>query len=147
MHKDLFLNSLNGLRKDVELYPDDASLWKMQGDIKNAPGTLCLHVCGNLKHNIGAVLGKSGYVRTRDLEFSKRDISKADILKEIDETIGVVGPVLENLKEENINLPFPDPAFGEGYTIASALTRLSWHLGYHMGQINYHRRILMQGNN
>lgn len=146
LYKDLFIKVLSDLRKDIELYSDEKDLWKLQGDIKNSPGTLCFHLCGNLKHNIGAILGGSGYVRDRNSEFTKRDLPKAEILKEIDETIEIVNSVLEKLKQENINLPFEDPAFGEGYTLGSALTRLAWHLGYHAGQVNYHRRLLTSGN-
>jgi hypothetical protein len=138
-YKDFFVYCLSSLKKDIELYPTEEELWKLSGDIKNSPGNLCLHLCGNLKHNIGAVLGGNGYIRVRDMEFSRKGVSKAELLKNIDETIEMISPVLENIKEEAL---FPNDFYGEGMTIASVLLRIAWHLGYHCGQINYHRRLL-----
>ena len=141
-YKELFINNLQSLRKDIESYENEEDLWRLESDIKNTPANLCLHLCGNLKHNFGAVLGNSSYVRTRDQEFSRKGVSKEDLLKEIDGTVKMITPVLDNLKEEDINNPFPNDFFGEGQTIGSVITRLGGHLGYHMGQINYHRRLL-----
>jgi len=146
-YKELFLKNLNSLRKDIDSYSNEKDLWSLKGDTKNTPANLCLHICGNLKHNFGKILGGGDYIRNRDAEFSKKDLPKAELLKEIDETIEIVSPVLNNLKEEDINRIFPDSSHGEGETIGGALTRLSWHFGYHAGQINYQRRLLTDKNN
>src|SRR5437868_11333119 len=146
-YKDLFLRNLNSLRKDIDSFSNEKDLWTFKGDTKNTPGNLCLHICGNLKHNFGKILGGGDYVRNRDSEFNKKDLSKAELLTEIDETIITVTPVLNDLKEEDINRIYPDDSREEGETIGEALARLSWHLGYHMGQINYQRRLLIPINN
>jgi len=133
---------LDNLKKEIAQYQNDSDLWKLTGDLKNTPGNLALHLCGNLKHNIGSVIGKNGYVRNRDLEFSKKNISKQDLLAEIESTTVIVIPILEDLTGERLAEEFPEASHGENQTVYDALIRLALHLGYHVGQINYHRRIL-----
>ncbi len=133
---------LDNLKKEISQYQNEEDLWKLTGDLKNTPGNLALHLCGNLKHNIGSVIGKNGYVRNRDLEFSKKNISKQDLLAEIESTTVIVIPILEDLTGERLAEEFPEASHGENQTVYDALIRLALHLGYHVGQINYHRRIL-----
>ena len=133
---------LDNLRIEISLYSDENDLWKIAGDLKNTPGNLALHLCGNLKHNIGAVIGNNGYIRQRDLEFSTKGVSKADILNEIESTAATVIPILDTLRDNDLWKPFPESSHGEDQTVYDALIRLALHLGYHVGQINYHRRIL-----
>ena len=133
---------LESLKKEISLYQNESDLWKLTGDLKNTPGNLALHLCGNLKHNIGSVLGKNGYVRDRDLEFSSKGISKAEILEDIESTTNIIIPILDSLTDDDLIEPFPEASHGEDQAIYDALVRLALHLGYHVGQINYHRRIL-----
>lgn len=141
----LFVSHLDTLKKELELYTNEADIWKIQGDVNNAPGTLVLHLCGNLKHNIGAIIGKNGFVRKRDEEFSKRDVPKAELIKEIEETQAIIEPILKNLTPEDLVKPFDSDQFNmedSQVNIAWVMSRLAIHLGYHLGQINYHRRLL-----
>lgn len=138
----MFVKYLNQLKDEVKAYPDDGSLWKLSGDIKNTPGNLCLHICGNLKHNIGAVLGKTGFVRKRDLEFSRKNVSKEELLKEVDSTIEMISPVINKLTDDDLKKPFPDDSFSQGGTTGEIILRVGMHLGYHLGQVNYHRRAI-----
>ncbi len=133
---------LDNLNKEISQYQNEADLWKLTGDLKNTPANLALHLCGNLKHNIGAVIGKNGFVRERDIEFSTKGISKAEILKDIESTTSTVIPILDSLTDDDLIEPFPEASHGEDQTVYDALIRLALHLGYHVGQINYHRRIL-----
>ena len=66
----LFKRDLGKLKEEVDSYQNEANLWIVTNDVSNSAGNLCLHLVGNLNHFIGAVLGDSGYVRQRDLEFS-----------------------------------------------------------------------------
>src|SRR5437762_14375414 len=93
-YNDLFLRNLNSLRKDIDSFSNDKDLWTLKGDTKTTPGNLCLRICGNLKHNFGKILGGGDYVRNRDSVFTKKHLSKAELLKEIDETITTVTAVL-----------------------------------------------------
>lgn len=137
-----FQKYLENLKKEISLYQNESDLWKLTGDLNNTPANLAMHLCGNLKHNIGAVIGNNGYVRNRDLEFSVKDINKQEILAKIERTTNVILPILEELKAERMAEQFPESSHGEDQTVYDALIRLAFHLAYHVGQINYHRRIL-----
>ncbi len=130
------------LEREISQYPSDAGLWKVSCDIKNPAGNLCLHLCGNLQYYIGAVLGNSGYVRHRDAEFSTKGLNKEELLSEIAKTRKAVTEALENLNPTALETTYPLEVFKDPMTIGYFLIHLSAHLGYHLGQINYHRRLL-----
>ena len=137
-----YLKYLENLEKEISLYQNENDLWKLTGGLKNTPANLAMHLCGNLKHNIGAVIGKSGYIRDRDREFSQTGTGKNEILAEIKSTAETVKNMLESLTPEQMSSHFPETSHGEDQSVYDALIRLALHLGYHTGQINYHRRIL-----
>ncbi len=138
----LFQRDLEKLKTEITSYNDEKKMWEVSGEIKNSAGNLCLHVCGNLQHFVGAVIGKSSYVRKRDLEFSKKNVPVEEMVKGIDKTLEVVKQTLNELKEEKLDETFPINVFGEEMTTGFFLTHLTTHLSYHLGQINYHRRLL-----
>ena len=133
---------LKKLADEISQYPNEDSIWIVKDGIKNSAGNLCLHLCGNLQHYFGAVLGKTGYIRNRDNEFAAKNISKVDILKEIEQTRNAVNETLENLKPSLLLKPYPEKVFDYPMTHMHFFTHLTTHLGYHLGQINYHRRLL-----
>jgi hypothetical protein len=141
----LFEKDLAALRSELEGYPDDASIWKVEPGISNSAGTLVLHLTGNLKHFVGAGLGKSGYVRDRDAEFADRGVPQRALLQRIDETRGVVAKTLAGLEDEALDRPYPGkgpPTLGDAPTSGAILTYMYGHFAYHLGQVNYHRRLL-----
>lgn len=138
----LMQRDLNKLEEEIKSYPNNAALWKTDGDIKNAAGNLCLHLCGNLQYYIGAVLGNSGYIRNRDLEFSAKGLSQKELLAEIVRTKASVIQTLKTLTPETLIQAYPAPVFDYPMTTLHFLIHLEAHLTYHLGQINYHRRIL-----
>ena len=138
----LYERDLKKLRAEIEAYPTDADIWKTGGEITNSAGNLCLHLSGNLDHFFGAVLGNSGYVRDRDAEFSRRDVPKAELLSGIDHTLTTVLSTLKTLSVEDLEEIYPIEVFGEPMTTGYFLTHLATHLTWHLGQINYHRRLL-----
>ena len=140
--KQLFTSDLEKLKKEISSYTDEMNLWKISGDIKNSGGNLCLHLCGNLQHFIGAVLGNSGYVRKRDAEFSKKNVPVKELVKEVELTITAVENTLNHLKEERLGEKYPRNVFGYEMTTEYFLIHLAAHMNYHLGQINYHRRLL-----
>ena len=140
--KQLFTSDLEKLKTEISSYTDEMNLWKISGDIKNSGGNLCLHLCGNLQHFIGAVLGNSGYVRKRDAEFSKKNVPVKELVKEVELTITAVENTLNHLKEERLGQKYPRNVFGYEMTTEYFLIHLAAHLNYHLGQINYHRRLL-----
>jgi uncharacterized damage-inducible protein DinB len=140
--KKLFNRDLNKLRSEIELYKDEKKIWYIEESIANSAGNLCLHLVGNLNHFIGAEIGKTGYVRVRELEFSSKDISKMELISKVEETIKVVDSSLDKLKEEDLEKEYPLLVFDKKTSTEYLLVHLSSHLTYHLGQINYHRRLL-----
>ncbi|WP_316786949.1 DinB family protein [Pedobacter frigiditerrae] len=140
--KTIFNRDLNRLKNEIEAYEDEANLWHIAGDTKNSAGNLCLHLIGNLNTYIGAGLGKSGYIRNRELEFSLKDVPKSDLLMMIEQTIKVVDESLSALKDEDLAQEYPTLVFEDKTSTGFFLIHLTTHLTYHLGQINYHRRLL-----
>ncbi|MEQ8474470.1 MAG: DUF1572 family protein [Marinoscillum sp.] len=138
----LFLRDLDRLITEIEMYPNNDSLWLKPEGINNSSGTLALHLAGNLNHFIGAVIGQSGYVRDRDAEFNDRDIPKTDIVNLLKETRTMLSDTFEAKNDELLGLKYPLEVFGQPITHGEFLIHLLGHLNYHLGQINYHRRLL-----
>ena len=133
---------LGAVRRSVEVYPDDASLWAERRGLPNAGGTLVLHVAGNLQHFIGAVLGASGYRRDRDAEFSRRGVSRDDLLAEIDAASEAVDLGMSAISDEAMAAPYPEAISGRAVATGDYLVHLASHLAYHLGQLDYHRRVV-----
>ena len=140
--RTLFTRDLQKLRKEIEQYKKEENLWKIADGIANSAGNLCLHLVGNLNNYIGKEIGKTGYVRNRELEFSQKDVSRNELLKKIDDTIQVVNKSLDNLDEKALAREYPILVFEEKTSTEYLLVHLATHLAYHLGQVNYHRRLI-----
>ena len=136
---------LRTLRREVEAYPDEPQLWKVAPGIANPAGTLVLHLVGNLQHYIGKQLGGTSYVRDRPAEFSRRDVPRAELLKEIDAAEKAVA-VLQRIGDGALKKDFPEPVGGSVLQTGELLVHLAVHLTYHLGQIDYHRRLITGQN-
>lgn len=141
---ELYERDLSKLREEIASYKDEADLWKLADGISNSGGNLCLHLTGNLKHFFGAVLGENGYVRDRDLEFADKNVPRSEMIAEIDVTKNVVLSTLAALTEEDLDKVYPIEVFGKPMTTGFFVTHLATHFNYHLGQINYHRRLVAQ---
>ena len=139
--KQLFAKNLDMLTKEISAYSDEEKLWVKEGEVNNSTGTLCLHLCGNLQHFIGGVLGNSGYVRDRQGEFSKT-LSRTELLAEIEQAKSSVEQALTKIAQEQLKENYPIEVFGHPMTVEYFLIHLQGHLNYHLGQISYHRRLL-----
>ncbi len=140
--KILFQRDLEKLRLEISSYKDENNLWVVDKNITNTAGNLCLHIVGNLNTYIGGEIGKTGYVRHRDLEFYLKNISQKELLTRIGDTIIVVEKALEMLKTEQLEEEYPLLVFDKKTSTGYFLIHLLAHLNYHLGQINYHRRLL-----
>jgi len=140
--KILFNRDLNKLKFEIESYEFEKQIWVIDKNISNSAGNLCLHLIGNLNTYIGAEIGKTGYVRNRPLEFSLKDIPKAELISKIEDTIEVINNSLDSLTEKDLEQIYPRIVFEKEMTTGFFLVHLSTHLAYHLGQINYHRRLL-----
>ncbi|EJG03445.1 DinB family protein [Flavobacterium sp. F52] len=140
--KTLFNRDLNKLKSEIESYHTESSIWTIDKNISNSAGNLCLHLIGNLNTYIGAEIGKTGYIRNRPLEFSLKNIPKSELVQKIEDTISVVNSALDNLTEADLEAIYPQIVFEKEMKTGFFLIHLSTHLAYHLGQINYHRRLL-----
>lgn len=135
---DLYIEQL---MTEIKSFPDNVSIWDTMPGIANSPGNLGLHIAGNLKHFVGAVMGKTGYVRERELEFSKKNLPVSEVLTELESARIIVSEVLSGLSEADMLQPYPAEFKGRTASINEALSHLFGHLTYHTGQVNYFRRI------
>jgi uncharacterized damage-inducible protein DinB len=140
------------MRRDLEILAGEVlampeeHLWRVTGSVINPVGTLALHMCGNLQHFVGAVLGGTGYVRNREAEFGTRDMSRDEILQKIEETRTMLATVLPSLPSDRLIEVMPEiPARYSGRSVGFFLGHLCSHLAYHLGQVNYLRRVLAPG--
>ena len=138
----LLTRELRAVRREIEAYPDDAAVWRAVPGLPNTGGTLALHVAGNVRHFIGAIVGGDGYVRDRDAEFSRRDVSRAELTSGIDAAIAAVERALESPRNDLLRGAYPEPIAKRSLSAADFLLHLVAHLAYHLGQIDYHRRMV-----
>lgn len=139
---DLYVRELIRLEEEIKEYIHDADVWKILPGTSNSGGNLCLHLCGNLRYFFGAVLGGDGYVRDRDAEFSLKGLSREDLLKIINETRSSVQNTIKTLSEDIMAKEYPLVILGKPHTTEFFLMHLLSHLSYHLGQLNYHRRMV-----
>ena len=138
----LFAKHLDTLSKEITAYDNEEALWLIDKNITNSGGNLCLHMCGNLQHFIGAVLGKTGYIRDRPAEFGDKNIPRKELLTQIEKTKSVIAKTLNKLDPETLDYEYPLAVFDKPMSKAYFLLHLLSHLTYHLGQVNYHRRLL-----
>jgi uncharacterized damage-inducible protein DinB len=142
----LLTREVDGIAREIEAFPDDASIWQVRPGVTNAAGNLALHIAGNLQHFVGALLGQTGYVRNREREFAQRSGTRREVLEELLRARAVVAQVLPSLPAATLettleaqSMPGPIPA-------QRLLMHMCAHAGFHLGQIGYLRRILTGEN-
>ena len=138
----LFHRDLTRVGTELSQYRDEQLIWAVPPGIANSAGNLCLHLIGNLNTYVGAELGQTGYVRQRDLEFSLRDVPRPVLLAQLNETIITVNRTLTTLDESVLDEEYPLLVFEKKTSTGYLLVHLATHLAYHLGQINYHRRLV-----
>ena len=137
----LFERDLNRLEQEVASFPSDQSLWVPRDGVHNCAGNLTLHLCGNLRHFVGHLIGQSGYERKRESEFTLKDLTRAQLITEIHATLKEVQHALEHVDTTLLDAAYPIEVFGKPMSHRFFLIHLSGHLNYHLGQINYYRRL------
>ena len=138
----VLIRDLKALHREIEGYGDERGLWALPTGVTNSAGNLAMHLTGNLRAFIGAQLGGTGYVRNRDAEFNKRDVPRTELLREVDEALAAVEHTMAKLSDADLAKPFPMPIGGATVTSGDFLIHLATHLTYHLGQIDYHRRVV-----
>lgn len=138
----LFHRDLDKLKEEIQLFHNEADLWSIRGHIPNTAGNLALHIAGNLQHFFGKVLGKNGYVRDREMEFGAKNVPLEELLRELDQAKMAVGGVLQTITPDELKAEYPVDVLGATWTTEKFIFHLFGHLNYHLGQVNYLRRML-----
>ena len=138
----ILVRELTSLRQEIEAYPSDADLWRVVPGISNPGGTLALHLAGNLQHFVGRILGGTNYVRNRDLEFSARGLSKAELVGKVNDAIAAVERTFRRLDQAALESEYPEAVAKVRLNTGDFLIHMASHLAYHLGQVDYHRRIV-----
>jgi uncharacterized protein DUF1572 len=130
------------LIEEVDQFKNEENLWKIQGEIKNSSGNLVLHIIGGLNYLIGTKLSNTGYIRNRDQEFIQKGIPRKELVAQLEKLIPLIKETLNALPGESIEDEYPilfdDAKRSKSYVLVQLLA----HLNYHLGQLNYLRRIL-----
>jgi hypothetical protein len=140
--KVLYLREIATLERELDLYPDDASVWKELPGLPNPTGNLFLHLAGSLQHFFGATLGNTGYQRNREAEFTKRNVSRHDLKQELSRARHGVIAAFEHLTEDRLTQVFPVQFADAPFSTRLTLLQFLSHLAYHLGQVDYHRRVV-----
>lgn len=112
--------------------------WQKPFPFGNSFGHLVLHLTGNLNYYIGAEVGKTGYVRDRDREFSEpKRIPKAEALAKFREAVATVVRTAQAQSPSDWAMFYTavrEEDAGNRFTI---FLRCATHLHLHVGQMNY----------
>lgn len=138
----VMMRDLESLTNEIEAYDSEESVWAVVPGATNSPGTLTLHIAGNIQHFIGSRLGGTGYVRNREAEFSRRDVKRSELLEEIGRARKALMTGIRALKPEQLRGEYPEKVGGVKLSTGQVLVHLAAHLAYHLGQVDYHRRIV-----
>jgi uncharacterized damage-inducible protein DinB len=139
---DLYQRDIDKLIEEINLFKKEKNIWKIKGEVKNPVGNLTLHLLGNLNHFIGRTLGNTDYIRKREDEFSVKNISREKLISDLVSLKEVITTSLGNLSDEDLKKEFPLKIRDEILTTELLLIYLLNHFNYHLGQINYLRRII-----
>jgi hypothetical protein len=133
---------INQVKLELELYQYEDRIWHIEHGIANSAGNLCLHLIGNLNGFVCGEIGKSGYKRNRPLEFTDKNVPRTAMLSQLESTKTCVASSLKLITEDMLEKDFPVQIFDTKYSYNRMLLHLATHLNYHLGQINYHRRLI-----
>lgn len=138
----LFERDLNRVINELALYQNESNIWRIEKNISNSAGNLALHLVGNLNTYIGKEIGKTGYIRNRELEFSLKDIARPVLIEQLEDTIVMIKAALATVTDEDLKKEYPLLVLSEMTTTEFLMVHLLSHLNYHLGQVNYHRRLI-----
>lgn len=138
---NFYERDIRKLIEEVNLFRNEEDLWRTQGSVKNSGGNLVLHIIGGLNHLIGATLAQTGYIRNRDQEFIRKGVARKELVTQLEELIPMINETLNALTREQMEAGYPIFFDKAGTSVSYVLLQLSLHLNYHLGQVNYLRRI------
>jgi hypothetical protein len=139
---NFYERDLRKLIEEINLFKNEEDLWKTEGSVKNSCGNLALHLIGGLNYLIGATLAKTNYVRNREQEFTQKNVARTELITQLEALIKMITQTLNALTPEQMEAEFPVFFDKPHASVSYVLVQLLAHLNYHLGQVNYLRRIL-----
>jgi len=139
---NFYERDMRRLIEEINLFNDEGNLWKTAGKIKNSSGNLVLHIVGGTNYLIGTMLAKTGYVRNRDQEFIIKDVPRNELVAQLEELMLMINKTLSTFDDERMEAEYPIMFDDMKVPNSYVLIRLAIHLNYHLGQVNYLRRVL-----
>ena len=139
---NFYERDLRRLIDEINLFRNEEDLWKTLGGVKNSAGNLALHITGGLNYLIGTNLAHTGYVRHRDREFTMKGVKRVELVTGLEALIPMIRATLTGLTPKQMEAEYPILFDDAKNSHTYVLTQLLAHLNYHLGQVNYLRRIL-----
>jgi hypothetical protein len=139
---NFYERDIRKLIEEINLFQNEENLWRTHGSVRNSCGTLALHIIGGTNYLIGTTLAHTGYVRDRDNEFTDRGVKRKDLVSQLEALIPMINKTLTGFTSEQMEANYPIMFDGATRSNYYVLIQLLAHLNYHLGQINYLRRIL-----
>ncbi|MEZ5418224.1 MAG: DinB family protein [Vicinamibacterales bacterium] len=137
----LFARDLARLVRQLDAF-DEARLWQVVPGVTNSAGNLMLHLNGNLREFVGRQIGGVPYVRDRTHEFSAKHVPRQELTGALTELASLIPGVIERTTDARWEEAFPENVLGGPLSHRHFVTHLYGHLNYHLGQIDYLRRVL-----
>jgi hypothetical protein len=138
----LFQRDLSKLIEELKAYSDERNLWRIDQGINNSAGNLTLHLIGNVKQFFGMDLAGIAFERDRDSEFVPSKLNREDLLQELEVLKKLLEQALVPMDPNKLGDQSKHSFLGHSMTVGYFLIHLYGHFNYHLGQINYHRRLL-----
>ena len=138
----LLVRELEGFRREIALFPDDESIWRVTPGVTNSAANLALHVAGNLQHFVGTCLAGGAYVRHRDAEFSTRGATRAEVDRQLQAAVDAVATGLDGLDDASLQRPMSGAPNRMVARTDMFLLHLVAHTAFHLGQAGYIRRVV-----
>lgn len=139
---DFYERDIRKLIAEVNLFSNEENLWRTEGSVRNSSGNLILHIIGGLNYLIGATLAHTGYVRDREQEFIRKGVERNILVAQLADLIPMINQTLNNLSPNDMEADYPIFFDKPNTSVSYVLVQLALHLNYHLGQVNYLRRVL-----
>ena len=139
---DFYTRDLRKFIDEVNLFKQEDNLWRTDGTIKNSSGNLALHIIGGTNYLIGTQLANTGYVRNRDQEFIIKGVPRKELVTQLEALIPMIQLTLQAHSDAQLDEEYPLMFDGAKRSKSYIFIQLLAHLNYHLGQVNYLRRVL-----
>ena len=138
----ILLRELRAIERELNAYANEEQVWALPPGLPNSGGTLALHAAANLQHFIGTVLAGTSHVRDRDAEFNRRNVPRTELIEELRRAEDTIRATLPRTDQSTLDSVYPLPVANRRVTTSDFLLHLVAHLAYHVGQLDFHRRIV-----